>query len=307
MFLQIQQSLQKLLDKLTAWIDAVVLILPNLFVALMVLGLSYIASGYLKKGTTKALFRATGNLTVVGVLSNVIVALFMVVVLFVVLSILNLDDAFTALLGTAGVLGLAVGLALQDPLINLFSGILMSVRDNYSIGDFVETNSHLGNITKITLRTTILRTNSGQDVVIPNKDVLQNPLVNYTRSGERRVELDCGVSYGEDLRRVKKITSEAIKSSDIKLKEGKPIEVFFKEFDESSINFVLRFWPVAIAQRDYFDARDKAIIAVKEAFDANGITIPFPIRTLDFGIVGGVRLDEMKLQAHQQGGKENGK
>ncbi len=293
MLTQLQQALQKLTDKLGVWLDGFILALPNIAVAMLVLIASFFIARLLKKGARKGLLKATGNLTVVGVLSNVIVALFMVVVLFVILSILNLDDAFTALLGTAGVLGLAVGLALQDPLVNLFSGILMSVREKYSIGDLVETNGYFGKIQKINLRSTILMTPTGQEVIIPNRDVLQTPLVNYTRSGERRVDLDCGVSYGDDLEEVRDIAMQAITDSDIELMEGKPVEVFFKEFGDSSINFVLRFWYNTTLQRDYFAAKNQAVIALKNAFDRNGITIPFPIRTMDFGIVGGVRLDDL--------------
>lgn len=293
MLLQIQQALQKLIGKLESWLEGFVLALPNIVVALLVLILSYFLARLLKKGARKGLLKATGNRTVVGVLANVIVGAFMVLVLFIILSILNLDDAFTALLGTAGVVGLAVGLALQDPLVNLFSGVLMSVRDKYSIGDLVETNGFFGTIHQINLRSTIILTPSGQEVIIPNKDVIQNPLINFTRSGQRRVELDCGISYGDDLEEVRALAIETIKNSGIDLMEDKPVEVFYKEFGDSSINFVLRFWSATTRQADYYAARNQAIISLKKAFDEHGITIPFPIRTLDFGIVGGVRLDDL--------------
>ena len=290
---QIQVSLEQLYDKLSGWLSGFILALPNILVALLVLGISYFLSKYLRKGVQKAMIKVTNNRTVTTVISSFVVAMFMIISLFVVLNILDLSDAVTALLGTAGVIGLAIGLALQDPLTNLFSGVLMSVREKYNIGDLVETNGYLGTIQLITLRSTILRTPTGQTVVIPNKDVIQNSLVNYTHSEERRVDLECGVSYDDDLEKVKQVTHDAIKNSNIPLMQGKPIEVFFKEFGGSSINFVLRFWHQTTNQRDFFEVRDLAIIAIKKAFDKNGITIPFPITTLDFGIEGGVRLDEL--------------
>lgn len=305
MFQQVNDSLHKLTSKLQSWLESIILNLPNLLLATLVLILSFLASRYLKKGAKNALFRLTKNVTVVDVLANIIVVIFMAIMLFVVLSILNLDDAFTALLGTAGVLGLAVGLALQDPLVNLFSGILMSVRENYSVGDLVKTNGYFGVIHQISLRNTVIMTNEGQEVIIPNKDVLQKPLVNFTRSGLRRVEVDCGVSYGEDLEKVKEVVINCIKNSNIELVPNKPVEMFFKEFGDSSINFVLRYWPVGITQRDYFDNVDKAIIAIKKALDANGIMIPFPIRTLDFGIKGGIKLDQMSIFQKPANDKEN--
>ena len=143
---QIQVSLEKLYSKLSGWVSEFILALPNIIIALLVLGISYFVAKYLKKGVHKTMLRVTNNRTVTSVIASVAVALFMIVALFVVLNILNLSEAVTALLGTAGVIGLAVGLALQDPLINLFSGVLMSVKEKYNIGDLVETNGYLGTI-----------------------------------------------------------------------------------------------------------------------------------------------------------------
>ena len=290
---QFQDSFGKLMDKLSGWLSELVLILPNLVVALLVLTISYFIARFLKKGAHKGMLKISGNYTVANVISNVIVAAFMVIALFVALNVMNLSDAVTALLGTAGVIGLAVGLALQDPLINLFSGVLMSVREKYNIGDFVETNGYTGTIQKVTLRSTVLRTTTGQDVVIPNKEVIQNPLMNYTASGMRRIDLECGVSYGDDLEKVRRVAMEAIENAEIDRDKSKPVEVFFKGFGNSSIDFVLRFWNNTTKQRDYFSSRNNAVIALKKAFDANDITIPFPITTLDFGIEGGVRIDDI--------------
>jgi len=277
------------------WIDAIVLSLPNIVLASIVLGASIFLARHFKKLVTKGLYRMTDNQTVVGVVSNVVISAFMLITLFVILNILNLSDAVTALLGTAGVIGLAVGLALQDPLINLFSGVLMSVRDYYQVGDIIETNSYFGKIQNISLRSTVIAQPDGQEVIIPNKEVLQNPLKNFSHNGKRRIELDCGVAYGDDLDQVEKIARSAIENSGLDIRESNPIEFYYTEFGGSSINFKIRFWKNIVSQSDYFAARHIAIKAIKKAFDTNNITIPFPITTLDFGVVGGTRLDEMKL------------
>jgi small conductance mechanosensitive channel len=217
----------------------------------------------------------------------------MIISIFIVLNILNLSDAVTALLGTAGVIGLAVGLALQDPLMNLFSSVLMSVKAYYQVGDLIETNGFFGKIKEITLRSTIIALPDGQEVVIPNKDVLQNPLKNFSHNGRRRIEIVCGVSYEDDLEQVRKVAIDAIENCGMNINETKPVEVFFNEFGESSINFSLRFWKNVTAQKDYLSAKSEAIIALKKAFDENSISIPFPITTLDFGVSGGLRIDEI--------------
>ncbi|MEL6924630.1 MAG: mechanosensitive ion channel family protein [Bacteroidota bacterium] len=313
MWKQLKESWGNLVDKLEGWFDALVVNLPNIVLALVVLTGAYFASRYVKKGVTKLIGRATHNETVTSVLANIITAAFLILMLFVTLSILNLDKALTSLLAGAGVIGLAVGLALQDPMINFFSGVLMSVRDYYKIGDLVKTNDYFGKIKKINLRSTIILTHDGQEVVIPNKDVLQNPLVNYSHNPRRRVDLKCGVAYGDDLRKVKDIATKAIEEN-IDLPNNKPVEFFYTDFGDSSINFVVRYWQNAWSQAEYLQAMSSGIIAIKEAFDAEGITIPFPITTLDFGVVGGERLDELyplermtgSMGNQQQAAKNNG-
>lgn len=308
MFEQFSASFSNLIGKMQGWINEVVLALPNIVLAAIVLGVSIFLARYFKKIVTKGLYRTTGNQTVVGVISNVAVAAFMIVALFIILNILNLSEAVTALLGTAGVIGLAVGLALQDPLINLFSGVLMSVRDYYQIGDLIETNGFFGKIQKITLRSTVIAQPDGQEIIIPNKEVLQNPLKNFSHNGRRRIEVDCGVAYGDDLDKAEEIAINAIKNSGLKFTASHEIEFFYMEFGDSSINFRIRFWQDIVSQADYFAARHTAIKAIKKAFDQGEITIPFPITTLDFGVVGGVRVDDIyppaKLKA--MNGSKNG-
>ncbi len=293
MFDQFSESFQKLVKKMESWLDSIVLGLPNFILAAIVLAISIVIAKNLKKVAQRGLARTGANKTVTGLLSNMLVAVFMLISIFIILNILDLSDALTALLGTAGVAGLAVGLALQDPLVNLFSGVLMSVRDYYKIGDLVETNNYFGKIQKINLRSTIILSPKGQEIIIPNKEVLQSPLINYTHNGRRRIDITCGVAYGDDLEKVKKIAIKAIENSGLDIRESKPIEFYYTGFGGSSIDFIIRFWKNITAQSDYLAAQSVAIMALKKAFDENGITIPFPITTLDFGVVGGKGIDEI--------------
>lgn len=310
MFQQFKESLDKLVEKLLGWFDSIVLALPNLILAAFVLVISIFIARNLKKIAQKGLNKTSDNKTVTGLLSNMLVAIFMVISLFVILNILNLSDALTALLGTAGVAGLAVGLALQDPLVNLFSGVLMSVRDYYSVGDLVKTNDYFGKIKKINLRSTIILSPEGQKIIIPNKEVLQSALINYSHSGMRRIDLECGVAYGDDLEEVREIALKAIKEADLNIPTYKSIEFFYTSFGGSSVDFVIRFWQNQTAQSTYLQAKSDAIIALKKAFDNQGITIPFPITTLDFGVVGGMGINEIyppkKVFNHSFNGRKNG-
>jgi len=289
---QFSESISNMTAKLEGWINALVVSLPNVLIAALVMVVGIFASRYVKKYFMKIISRFSRQVTVNRLLANIVSAIFLMLVLFLVLGILNLDTALKSLLAGAGVAGLAIGLALQDPIVNLFSGIMISSRNNFNIGDLIESNGFFGKIERLSLRSTIIRTMQGQEVVLPNKTVYQNPLTNYTTSGERRIDLGCGVSYGDDLKKVREVALEAVKTS-VGFNERKGLQLFFTEFGDSSINFVIRYWINKTAQADFLEAQHQGVMALKKAFDQNDITIPFPIRTLDFGIKGGEKLDEM--------------
>jgi small conductance mechanosensitive channel len=152
----------------------------------------------------------------------------------------------------------------------------------------------MGKVVEINLRDTVLRTFQGQTVIIPNKDVFQNPIENYSLLGKRRIDLVVGVSYGEDLERVRSVTLDAVKNIS-GLSADDETTLFYQEFGDSSINFLIRLWAATPEQPDYMRICSESIISIKKAYDANNITIPFPIRTLDFGIKGGTTLGKMPI------------
>lgn len=285
------QAIQNLIEKLEGWVNTIVVAIPNIIVAAIVLGVGILLSRYVNKYVGKLIRRFSNHQAVNRLISSIITTVFVLLVLFIVLSILQLDMALQSLLASAGVAGLAVGLALQDPIVNLFSGVMMSARHAFRIGDLIESNGYFGTISNINLRSTQVKTPEGQIVVLPNKLVYQNPLKNYTDGKQRRIDLSCGVSYADDLEEVQKIGVETI-NEQVEGILNRPVELLFTEFGDSSINFVLRFWIGDTNQTSYLKARSQAIIALKKAFDQAGVSIPFPIRTIDFGIEGGVPLAE---------------
>ena len=119
------------------------------------------------------------------------------------LSILQLDKAVTSILAGAGIIGLALAFAFQDIAANFISGIFISFRKPIKLGDVVKINDYMGKVEQINLRDTIILTFQGQMVIIPNKDVFQSPIENYSLLGRRRLDLVVGVSYGDDLEKVK--------------------------------------------------------------------------------------------------------
>lgn len=281
MWNEIQESLQLLWDKLGSWLDGFILLLPNLIVAIVVALISAFLVKYVQKYIRKFASNFVRTKSIINLIASAGAIALWIVTAFVCLNILNLDTALKSLLAGAGVVGLAIGLALQDPIMNTFSGIMLSVKDYYNIDDLVKTNDYMGHICVINLRYTSIRLLTGEIVVIPNKDILHSPLINYSLGGRRRVILDCGVGYGDDLQQVEDVTKQTIKNSFEHIKSEDDVEFFYTEFGNSSINFKVRFWLDIDSRLPHLEAKGKAIKEIKKAYDENGFNIPFPIRTLD--------------------------
>lgn len=287
------KALEATSSKLQRWLNAFVALLPNLALAVVAVVSFYVAARVARRLMSKVFPRISGNITLNRLTSNLIYMLVNAAGAFIALTILNLDRALLSVLAGLGIVGLALSLAFQDIATNLFSGIVLALQSPFEVGDLVQTNDFFGKVLHINLRTTVLATPQGQDVIIPNKDVFQKPFINYSKQGRRRVDLQVGVSYGENLDQVNETTVAAVASVPGALSDP-PIELFFQEFGNGSINLSVRFWiDFSLDDAAYQSARSEAIMRIKRAYAAAGITIPFPITTLDFGIKGGTPLSEM--------------
>ncbi|MEM6264510.1 MAG: mechanosensitive ion channel family protein [Bacteroidota bacterium] len=287
----LQAAFSKLIDKMEGWVESAFLMLPNFVVAVLVL-LAFVGiSKLLRKLVDKVMSKFSYYGPLNRLLQNTVSIGLIAIGTFVALSILHLDQAVTSLLAGAGIVGLALGFAFQDITANFISGVFISIQKPIKIGDWIESNDVYGKVDKVTLRTTRIHTPQGQIVYIPNKEIFQNILKNYSVN-KRRIDLEVGVSYGEDLKKVKKVAVESIEKIDYLL-DGKKVKFYYKEFGGSSINFVIQYWVPFNDQPDYLRGLSDGIMNVKSAFDEAGITIPFPIRTLDFGIKGGETFKEM--------------
>ncbi|MBZ0112317.1 MAG: mechanosensitive ion channel family protein [Thermoanaerobaculia bacterium] len=272
--------------KVEGWGQTAVSSLPNVVVAIVLVVLFVLLSWAVKS----LLRRGLKHTPITKPVANLMVAAtgFLVVVtgLFIALGILGLDKTVTSLLAGVGILGLALGFAFQDIASNFIAGIILSFRRPAQPGDLVETNDFQGVVQEINLRSTLLRLPTGQVVYIPNKKVFENSITNYSQLGVRRVDVEVGVSYGDDLEAAHRLAVDAVEALDLHQPDH-PVQVFFREFGDSSINLDVQFWIEFGEQSDYLAAKSAAILAIKRAFDDGGITIPFPIRTLDIPSSGG--------------------
>ena len=281
-------------DELLSWAEAAIRILPELLIAVVVfflfVGLSRVAA----RLTAQTMERLSDNKEVASLLQTAVRSAVTLLGFFIALRILGLTGVVTSLLAGVGVVGLALGFAFQDIAANFVSGVLLAFSRPYKIGDLIRSGGFFGTVEGLDLRNTYIRTLTGEQVIVPNKEVYGTALTNYTQSPFRRIDIAVGVSYGDDLKAARDAVVEALKAMEHAVGE-RPVRVFFSEFGESSINFTASFWTRPANQGDFNQARSDAVITIKAALDRGGLTIPFPIRTLDFGAraAGGVRLDEV--------------
>ncbi len=209
--------------------------------------------------------------SVAGFLLSAIKILLNFIVLITAASIVGFQvTSFITLLGTAGV---TIGLALQGSLSNLAGGVLILILKPFQVGDYIienDTNCE-GEVVSIDIFYTKLKTADNKSVVIPNGNISNTSLVNVTKQNKRRVEVKIGVGYDENLEKVKTLATEAVKAVPGFLEDEK-IDFFIEEFADSSIVVNVRFY----SETDkYFDALWTARWNIKQAFDENGIVIPY--------------------------------
>ena len=279
---QFNDSLGNLGDKLASWFNAIIKMVPNFILAIIVMIIAWFVARYVAKIMGRLISKKVHKKAIVNMVQKIMIVLILIVGLFIALGILNLSKTVTSLLAGAGVIGLVIGFAVQDSLSDTVSGIIISFRDKIRIGNWVETNGFSGEIIDINLKSFIMKEADNNLVLIPNKSILTNPLKNYSLTDKIRVTVACGVGYESDLEAVKTLTTETLANTFELAISPDDIEFYYTEFGDSSINFITRFWTDGTKKKDSLIAHSKAMLAIKKAFDANDINIPFPIRTLQF-------------------------
>lgn len=289
--IEISKAFNLLVDKLEAWLRHLVLMLPNLVIALLVLVLTFVLARLFRRSVENILPRFSHSLALNNLIATMVYTSGLLIGFFFVLSILQLDKTVTSLLAGIGIFSLALGFAFQDIAANFISGVIIAIRKPFGVGDVVESNEYFGTIERINLRTIDIRRQTGELVKVPNRKVFESVMVIYTHFGIRRVDVKGAVAYDEDLVRVQQVLRHAM--TGIKgMVENKEVEVVYEEFGDYSINFQVRFWIHYRRQFDYIHARSEAIIKIKTTFDQHNIQIPFPTRVLEFGNKAGESLRE---------------
>jgi small conductance mechanosensitive channel len=278
-FAQISKIIDPIAIKLDKWTIEAYRLLPNLLLALVILTVFRFLARFGGKFMERVLGHASQNIALVGLVSAITRIAIVTTGLFFALGVLGLDKTVTSLLAGAGVLALALGFAFQDLTTNFISGAFIAVQRPIKVGDVIETNGYTGKVLSIGLRSVKLDNFAGQLVELPSKDIFQKPIVNFTNSGERRVQMECSIGYKDDLGIVENLAISAMRDMDF-LNRMKPIELNFTKFSEKSIDFEILFW----INQDKIGpgpARSLVMKAVKRVFDENNIAFPTPVRPAD--------------------------
>lgn len=250
-------------QKLFNWTTDFIKLLPNLALAILVLLLFFFLSKFIRRLLRNALFRVSGKPTISNLFSNIIYLIILFIGFFIGLELLHLDKAVTTLLAGAGVIGLALGFAFQDLTANFISGIFIIFRKPFDAGHVVETNGFTGTVELIQLRSTIIRTTSGLQVNLPNKDIFQKSIINYTLSEQRRIELAFTIAASTDVNAM----LDAVKNSIAGIPgiDDTQTKIYLTDFTGDKVKLEVWCWVKNTLPENFLAARHTIIQKIQAA------------------------------------------
>lgn len=247
----------------------------NIAMALVILILGFTVAGWMSRAVRRILSKS-GKVDpiVVGFFASFIRYAIIGFTLVAVLAEFGIET--TSIIAVFGAAGLAIGLALQGTLSHLAAGVMLLFFRPFKIGDFVEVGTITGTVRDITLFTTDLATLDNKKVIVPNGNIWGNPITNYNANGTRRCETVMGISYSDDISKAQNVMRELI-SADNRVMNDPALNIVVSSLGDSSVNLTAYYWTQSA---DFFATRMDMNKRLKEAFDREGIDIPFPHRTV---------------------------
>lgn len=261
--MDVESLIEKLREATVAWG-------PDLIAALAILVLGWLATKLVTVVVRRSLSKAEVDTILVRFVGNMVSMVGMALVVIATLGKLGVNTtSFAAMIAAAG---LAIGLAFQGTLSNFASGVLLIVFRPFSVGDFVEAGGVSGKVEEVQVFTTVLNTPDNKRVIVPNSQVMGGSITNYSANGTRRVDMLFGIAYEDDIARGKEILAEILRADDRVLDDPEPA-IFLAELADSSVNLACRPW---VNGDDYWGVMADTTEKAKLAFDAAGLSIPFP-------------------------------
>lgn len=261
-------SMDKWLDivrqKLETWLTGFVKMIPNIVVAALVFTFFFFAARLLRKLVYKLLFRLSEKKSISDLFSNIFFLLMLFVGLFVSLQLLHLEKTVSSLLAGAGIVGLALGFAFQDLTANFISGVFIIFRKPFEVGQIVDTNGFVGIVEDIQLRSTTIRTNQGLHIMLPNKDIFQKPITNYSLSAKRRADIALTIPAKANVAQVEPAIRQALANID-GLDKEKDIEINFTDYNGDTLKLEIWCWINNEDMKQFIKTRDQVIKKLHDA------------------------------------------
>ncbi len=240
--------------------------------AVLILVLGRIAAGVGRRIVRKMLEKSKAEPSIISFFASLTYFLILTFAVLAALAKFGIQTAsFVAILGAAG---FAIGFALQGSLANFAAGVLILVLRPFKTGDFIIGAGESGIVKEIQLFTTVLATPDNVKIMVPNGKLFGDTIKNVSAYDTRRIDLVIGIGYSSDMQKAYDVIMELIKGDSRILPDPAP-QVAVSELADSSVNFVVRPW---VKREDYWSVRFDLVRNIKEAFDKNGIEIPFPQR-----------------------------
>ena len=242
--------------------------------AILILILGRIVAGIGRRIVSKILEKSQTDPSITAFVGNLTYFLILIFAVLAALAKFGVQTAsFVAILAAAG---FAIGFALQGSLANFAAGVLILVLRPYRVGDVIDGAGVIGSVKEIQLFTTVLATPDNIKIMVPNGKIFGDVIKNITGYDTRRIDLVMGIGYSSDIQKAYDVMMNLIKEDDRILSDPAP-QIAVSELADSSVNFVVRPW---VKKEDYWAVRFDLTRKIKEAFDTNGIEIPFPQRVV---------------------------
>ncbi|HCW60769.1 MAG TPA: mechanosensitive ion channel protein MscS, partial [Sphingobium sp.] len=258
------------------WAGFVALV-PNMVIALVILGITWVVSRVARRIVDRVTGKASIRESLKQLIHTVVSIGVWVVGLVIAATVVLPGLTPASLVAGLGVGTIAIGFAFQDFFQNFLAGILIMVRKKMRIGDIIECEGIIGRVEHVSLRETHVRKLSNELTIVPNSTLFKNPVEILTDGAQRRHEIIVGVSYDTDLEQARDVIRAAMEGIDV-IDQDRRIDIFAREFNASSIDFLVRWW-AGSKPYDMHDSRDRVVRAIKAALDEAGIEIPFPYVT----------------------------
>ena len=250
--------------------DVAVKYAPKLAGALLVLFIGLRLIALVKRGAGRLIDRGDFDPTLKPFFKSVLAITLKAILFITVLGMLGVQ--MTSLIALLGASGIAIGMALSGTLQNVAGGVVLLILRPFRVGDFIETQGYTGTVKSVGIFHTTLMTGDNKMVILPNAPVSNDPLVNFTSQERRRVELTVGIGYGDDIDKARDIIRRLIDKDERVLQDPEPI-IAVSALADSSVNLVVRAWT---ATGDYWPVNWHLHEAIKKAFDAGGVNMPYP-------------------------------